>query len=986
MAPPPPPPTRPDRHYNFRAMNVVFAVSSLALLAVTLWMVFDDYAKPWKRIQARFRGLERQKLAADEAAERGKLDQAAIAAAQKDVADQEERLAQRQGDVDSQEKALADWKAEVYRADSAWRETKSLLDTARYQYEEALQGGDADKVAARRQEVAELQERFRGNLKALEENRKQRDAVTAKLAELHAALDADQGRLKELRGGLTALQTRMASLDKGFDYFVLNAPLFDFLEPSLKIEQVILSGLYTDINFTTVPRVDRCMTCHVASNRAGFEADQTAANGEPAWPRPYQTHPRLDLFVGDTSPHPYSRFGCTICHAGLDRGTDFARAGHSPASEEERERWAKRWGWERQKFLDHPVLPEGTAEAGCISCHAGEIWTPGSEVQDVGRKLITRMGCYGCHVIDLPAYTGLRRTGPDLTSIAVKTRPEWAYKWIEAPRKFRPTTWMPHFFYLENVKGKTNLERQKAEIASLVAFLWDKSERRDYPAPPAGNAARGKALFESVGCTGCHILDPNAKRDDFYPVFNRLHGPNLARTGSKVGAGWLYAWLKNPKAYFPDTNMPNLRLSDQEAGDLVAYLMAQRDPAYENLQLPAADPAVRDDLVRGYLLANYTIEASEQRLEAMSDHERNVFLGQQTVSKYGCYGCHLISGFEDTKPIGTELTQEGSKPLHQLDFGHVAEVPDTRHDWIYNKLLDPRIWDRGREEVKDYNELFKMPDFGMSEREARAVLTNILGFTKESVRPERKAGLGPEVPALAAGRKLITRYNCQGCHLIEGQGQAIRQVMDRTLLPPNLAAEGARVQSDWLFSFLHDPGQVRLRPWLTARMPTFGFSDEQVNTLISYFGARDHRETFQSAMTPSDGRSLAVGQAVFTMLQCARCHPAGAEAAAATGRASPAELAPSLLLARQRLRWDWVPRWIEDPQSWITGTNMPSNFEKTSDGKYRSPLEYAYDAPMFAPYKRELMQRFDSEEELKAYLFDVDKVTTALRDHIWTLR
>ena len=34
----------PDRHYNFRTMNVWFAWSSLALLAVTLWMVFADYA------------------------------------------------------------------------------------------------------------------------------------------------------------------------------------------------------------------------------------------------------------------------------------------------------------------------------------------------------------------------------------------------------------------------------------------------------------------------------------------------------------------------------------------------------------------------------------------------------------------------------------------------------------------------------------------------------------------------------------------------------------------------------------------------------------------------------------------------------------------------------------------------------------------------------------------------------------------------------
>jgi hypothetical protein len=52
-----PPEKRPDRHYNFGRMNMVFALSSLGLLAVTLWMAFADYAQPWKRIQSEFRSL-----------------------------------------------------------------------------------------------------------------------------------------------------------------------------------------------------------------------------------------------------------------------------------------------------------------------------------------------------------------------------------------------------------------------------------------------------------------------------------------------------------------------------------------------------------------------------------------------------------------------------------------------------------------------------------------------------------------------------------------------------------------------------------------------------------------------------------------------------------------------------------------------------------------------------------------------------------------
>jgi len=191
------------------------------------------------------------------------------------------------------------------------------------------------------------------------------------------------------------------------------------------------------------------------------------------------------------------------------------------------------------------------------------------------------------------------------------------------------------------------------------------------------------------------------------------------------------------------------------------------------------------------------------------------------------------------------------------------------------------------------------------------------------------------------------------------------------------------VQSGWLFNYLHDPSRVKMRPWLTVRMPTFGFTDEQANTVLAYFGAREERQPFLSPFPGADPKSLAVGKVVFGLFQCAKCHPAGAEAAKATGMTP--DLAPSLLLAHDRLRYDWVPSWVKDPQKWVPGTRMPSNFPESSPGKYDSPVAMAIDSPSFAAQKAELMKQFGSEAELKAFLADVDKVTTALRDQIWNL-
>jgi cbb3-type cytochrome oxidase cytochrome c subunit/predicted nucleic acid-binding Zn-ribbon protein len=979
LAPPKTPPDKkPDRHYNFGRMNMWFAVSSLGLLAVTLWMAFADYAQPWKRFQSEFRSLERQKLLSEAEAERQKISESDIAQLNKEIEAEEAKLASNRDEIEKLEERIRELNTEIYTADAAWRAAKAQVDAYRFEYDTALQHGGEHGADDKRKNLDEGRKRLGEEKARVEKATTERDAIQAQLAERRATVTAAEEKLKALNEGVENLQTRIASLNKDVDYFVLNAPLMDFVQPSLKVEQVILPGLYHNINFTNIDRVDRCMTCHVAANRPGFDGEE--------WKEPFRSHPNLDLYVGDGSPHPYTRYGCTICHGGLDRATDFARAGHSPTSAEQQREWERKYNWKKQQYLETPILPAGNAEAGCATCHAGGVWTAKAETQDVGRELVTHMGCYGCHTINYPAYTGLRRAGPALTRIAGKTNPGWAYKWIEAPREFHPTTFMPHFFHQENTKLPVNRKRQDVEMAAIVSFLWAKSEKPVYDnaAVPAGDPARGKALFESVGCAGCHINDAKAKRDDFFPVINRLHGPNLVRTGSKVSRGWLYNWLKNPKQYYPDTNMPNLRLTDQEAADLTAWLLSSRDPRFENVRLPAVDKTERDNLVLSYLQNLNTVERSKAKLAAMSDQERNVYLGEQTVAKYGCYGCHDIAGFENTKPIGTELTQEGSKPVHQFDFGHVHDVAHTRHDWIYNKVRRPRMWDKDKEAVKDYNELLKMPDFGASEREAKAVLTNVLGFTRESAIATRRAGNDPANAALAEGRRLITRFNCQGCHLIEEHGHAIKtMIKDVAMLPPNLAAEGARVQADWLWAYLHDPSRVEMRPWLTVRMPTFGFSDSQANTLISYFTARERRQPFVSQPGQADPRSLAVGGVVFAMLQCAKCHPAGAQAAAATGVS--ADLAPSLLLAHDRLRHDWVPDWIKDPQKWVPGTRMPSNFPEAKPGEFMSPVAQAINSASFAAQKQQMMRYFSSEAELNAYLSDVDKVTQALRDHIWSI-
>ncbi len=57
----------------------------------------------------------------------------------------------------------------------------------------------------------------------------------------------------------------------------------------------------------------------------------------------------------------------------------------------------------------------------------------------------------------------------------------------------------------------------------------------------------------------------------------------------------------------------------------------------------------------------------------LSRDEKLMFLGEKTISRLGCFGCHTISGFETAKPIGTPLNGWGVKSPAKLDFAHIAE-------------------------------------------------------------------------------------------------------------------------------------------------------------------------------------------------------------------------------------------------------------------------------------------------------------------------
>ncbi|HUP65017.1 MAG TPA: c-type cytochrome [Thermoanaerobaculia bacterium] len=1038
-------PQEPIPHnYRMSTLNKVFALSSLALLALVGAMVMYDYARGWKRFQLEFLRVQRDRITQQLEVARRATGEEQLRALDQRMREGEADIARKRAELREAEDTVREWEGRHYRADQDFRFAKAVLDSLRYEAE-VLALRKARGWEGKQQEFREQETRVERLKLVLEDVSASRDAALARRDGILSRIAEIEREKKDLLADVELLEKQLATVDfKRPEFLLLNMPLLDFVSPTLKVEQVVLNDMFVDMNYMVVPRVDRCMTCHKGIDRPGFESREeaqrliaelegkldgfqiapdriadTMARIEQLRPiaearrnlrNPYRTHPRLDMFVGSASPHPLLEYGCTSCHRGLDRATDFARAGHTPSSEEQQKRWEEHYGWKRQPFLESPMHPRQYFEASCIKCHSGEVRVDEADRISEGTQMIELYGCAGCHKIDNWRFQDLRKPGPDLRGIAEKTSPEWTVRWLTNPKDFRATTRMPSFFYLRNMVGphigpaerESNEKKQNAEIQAIVAYLFANSTRRGWPEGPSGDPARGAALVDTVGCYGCHVAQETvtdsagavrtANRDDF--PLERNYGFNLVGTGTKTRSDWLFHWLKNPRNYYQQAPMPDLRLTDQEAADITAWLMSLRKPDFMNMPVAPADRAALSELSRSYMITSMTERETDARLASMTSQQQLVFLGQRTIEKYGCFGCHDIKGFEDAKPIGTELTIEGSKNIHLFDFGfvHDFETESGEHEhvlhtvpsWIYAKVRSPRVFDDQRE--RGYHDKLKMPNFFFTRNEAEAVTGVVLGLTKDRVAPERIAARTSEARVAQEGRKLVSQNNCRACHVVDGHGGAIAQtVEDPGMLPPDLGPEGSRVQSDWLFAFLKDPTVMALRPWLGARMPTFHFSDGEADKITRYFAADANVPTFETddGISPHP-QSAAVGGIVFDMLRCAQCHPT--QAVAATAEADLASLAPNLQLSRERLRHDWVPDWILRPNEIVPGTRMPTNFPRNAEtGEYESPLTLAIGSPQFASYRQALLQHFRSEEEMLQALADAPRISHHLRDYIWTI-
>ncbi|MFB6345962.1 MAG: c-type cytochrome, partial [bacterium] len=304
---------------------------------------------------------------------------------------------------------------------------------------------------------------------------------------------------------------------------------------------------------------------------------------------------------------------------------------------------------------------------------------------------------------------------------------------------------MPQVFHKVNTSSPYHRELSTVVIDSITTFLFERSKPIDLTEPPAapGDPERGEVLVKETGCMGCHSMEDEG-------ITNSTQAPDLSNVGEKVNRKWLYNWLKNPEAIWPETHMPSMKLTDKEANDITAYLMDQTAEDWEASNFPtelAGDTPLKtvvdnrlEEMAKKFLGQTRGPIATQKKLKEIKQSSSNskralkLYVGEQAVTHFGCASCHAIPGYEGKNRIGAELTGWPNKSIHKLAYNYV-DIPHTRQDYIMKKLENTGIFDQGLD--KSYLAKYRMPKFNLNDKERKKIVTHVMSL-KESNRVSPK--------------------------------------------------------------------------------------------------------------------------------------------------------------------------------------------------------------------------------------------------------
>jgi len=496
------------------------------------------------------------------------------------------------------------------------------------------------------------------------------------------------------------------------------------------------------------------------------------------------------------------------------------------------------------------------------------------------------------------------------------------------------------------------------------------------PLPGTPQLNQGRSMLSRYGCVHCHTV----KLPDGTTMKATDDPPSLSHIADKTSREWIYAWLKDPQAYAATATMPNFKLSDDDARDMSAFLMANSTPVpgdTATISAKAASDAsagpslygesfcaschsvqnAAGNIVGGDVGPELTRIGSKVRPEWLQGWLRNPrqydpgtamphyrFNDSQIVTLAGFLeakadsdllaNVHLEAATADQIAHGKRLVSDyGCASCHEIsgikkpenfapELSRIGSKPTTQLIFLPGMAHTLPDYIAGKiRQPRSFSPGLKMPQYTFTSAQVDALTTALLALNDRSATlpPSLAVPATPESDYQPAGKagKLITDLACFSCHRISGHGGD---------MAPDLSWEGSSVQRDWLVQFLKNPGT--LRPALIRRMPRFNLTDAETNELADYMMTVYQSPAVDRDSMPLNGYSqgqIELGKQLFYgKYACQACHIVDV-------KNDKGYIGPTLAHVGSRLTAAWIYAWMKNPQALRPGTVEPNRAMSDED-------------------------------------------------------
>jgi len=340
-------------------------------------------------------------------------------------------------------------------------------------------------------------------------------------------------------------------------------------------------------------------------------------------------------------------------------------------------------------------------------------------------------------------------------------------------------------------------------------------------------------------------------------------GGDLSRIAEKRSPDFFVRWLAHPENINVNHRMPVFKLTGKEQINLAAYL------------------------------ATLGEGAQPQKLKKI-DNQKQAELGRKLFAQNRCAACHQ-NGVEKNNAV-TLRTKLGPKS-----------------DWSRSCAGEPQL-----EKTK--------PGYRFPEADQKAVERYITTVSRIET---------PQKPMLD-GRLLLVERNCIACHArdsLPGIAAKLPSVsaahpelaaLLSAMTPPPLDSVGDKLHEQTLSDAIRRKSPTH-RPWLTARMPKFKFSEQELQAIVRHLVESDRipdrpmskpHKVDESVMQVSGPRLITTDG-----FGCTSCHQVGK---VRPDKAPLNARGPDLSMLRKRIRRQWFDRWVRNPSRIVPRMEMPS--------------------------------------------------------------